>query len=203
MKKFLLAAFGAALLSACGNNTTSADHSGHDTTKKEAVAPMETDDVKKLSPAFASLDASVSSHIQTVFNQYLQVKTALVNSNAAEAKSGATTLLQTLRGFDKSLLPADQKAAYDKSAGAMKASASNIAGTTDIKKQREHFATLSSQVYELAKNFGAGKTVYHEHCPMALDNKGAMWLSESKEIRNPYYGDEMLECGTVEEVIQK
>jgi hypothetical protein len=38
---------------------------------------------------------------------------------------------------------------------------------------------------------------------MALNDKGAMWLSENKEIKNPYYGEKMMECGTVEEVIEK
>jgi hypothetical protein len=37
---------------------------------------------------------------------------------------------------------------------------------------------------------------------MAQDGKGAMWLSESKEIKNPYFGDKMMECGSVEEEIQ-
>lgn len=203
MKQYIFAALSAALLSACGNSTTNSEHSNHDTTKAATTTSPAPDDIKKVSPTFASLDASVSGHMQTVFEHYLQVKTALVNGNGAEAKSNAAALLQALRGFDKSLLPADQKAAYDKSAGAMKVSAGNIAGTEDVKKQREHFATLSNQAYDLAKNFGAGKTVYHEHCPMAFDNKGAMWLSESKEVKNPYYGSEMLECGTVEEVIQK
>ena len=40
--------------------------------------------------------------------------------------------------------------------------------------------------------------LYHDHCPMAQDNKGAMWLSETKEIRNPYFGDKMMTCGSVE-----
>lgn len=30
-----------------------------------------------------------------------------------------------------------------------------------------------------------------------------MWLSEIKEVKNTYYGDKMLTCGTVEEIIEK
>ena len=57
-------------------------------------------------------------------------------------------------------------------------------------------------MYELVKNFGAGRPLYHDHCPMARDNQGAMWLSEVKEIKNPYFGAAMFSCGQVQEVIQ-
>jgi hypothetical protein len=56
-------------------------------------------------------------------------------------------------------------------------------------------------VYELAKAFGGGRRLYHDHCPMARDNQGALWISELKDVKNPYFGADMLTCGTVEEVI--
>ncbi len=186
----------------CGNEGNN-EHANHDTTKPDETTTTSTDNIKEIKPAFANLDASVSSHIKEVFDHYIHVKTALVNSNPEEAKNGANAISQTIKNFDKSLLPAEQKSAYDKSIANLRTSANNIATADDIEKQREHFATLSNDAYELAKSFGAGKTIYHEHCPMAMNDKGAMWLSESKEVKNPYYGDKMLECGTVEEIIEK
>ena len=38
---------------------------------------------------------------------------------------------------------------------------------------------------------------------MANDNNGADWISKEKEIKNPYYGDEMLTCGSILETITK
>ena len=201
-QSLLLVAFAFALLSCNSNGNT--DHSTHDSSKNNKTSIVEeSENIQQVKPTFANLDANVSAHIKGIFDHYIHVKTALVNSNAAEAKNGANAILDVLRKFDKSLLLSEQKGAYDKSISNFKAAATGIVSTSDIKKQREHFASLSNTAYELAKSFGAGKTVYHEHCPMAFDNKGAMWLSESKEIKNPYYGDEMLECGTVEEVIEK
>jgi hypothetical protein len=57
-------------------------------------------------------------------------------------------------------------------------------------------------MYELVKTFGAGKKVYYDHCPMAFNNKGANWLSESAAIKNPYMGTKMPGCGSVEQVIE-
>ena len=202
MKQFIISMFVVITLASCGNNGNK-EHANHDTTKAAETNTAATEDIKKQKPVFSHLDASVASHIKEVFDHYIHVKTALVNSNPEEAKNGANAILQALKGFDKSLLPAEQKSAYDKSVARLRTSANNITSAGDIEKQREHFATLSNDAYELAKSFGAGKTIYHEHCPMALNDKGAMWLSESKEIKNPYYGEKMLSCGTVEEIIEK
>lgn len=199
--KSILFIFIAFVIASCANNGNN-EHSNHDTTKNAEATTTTTDDIRQIKPVFANLDASVSTHIKEVFDHYIHVKTALVNTNAEEAKKGANALLQVIKGFDKSLLPAEQKAAYDKTIGSLRTSANNIAAISDIEKQREHFAALSNEAYELAKSFGAGKTVYHDHCPMALNDKGAMWLSESKEIKNPYYGDKMMDCGRVEEIIE-
>lgn len=202
MKQFILPIL-IILASASCDNEEKIDHSKHDTTTTTGTTSAAPVDIKKISPAFTNLDASVSTHIKEVFDHYIHVKTALVNSNPEEAKNGANAILQVIKNFDKSLLPVEQKSAYDKNMGSLRASANSIAATADIEKQRVHFATLSGEAYDLAKSFGAGKTVYHDHCPMALNDKGAMWLSESKEVKNPYYGNKMLTCGTVEEIIEK
>lgn len=202
MKQLIISVIVVLVFTSCANNSNT-EHDNHDTTKTAETTTTATDEIKEIKPAFAKLDAPVSSHIKEIFDHYLHVKTALVNSNSEEAKNGAAALLQAIKSFDKSLLPSDQKAAYDKSIGGLRTSANNIAADDDLEKQREHFATLSIEAYDLAKSFGAGKTIYHQHCPMAMNDKGAMWLSEIKEIKNPYYGDKMLKCGTVEEIMEK
>lgn len=184
------------------NDTQTDSHEHHsDSTEKKAPATT-AEDITTLKPTFTSVDEKVSTHIRSIFDHYAHVKTALVNSNAAEAKKGADAMLQVIKSFDKSLLPADQKPAYDNSIGEIRNAAGGIAATDDQEAQRAHFSTLSNHAYNLAKSFGAGRTIYHDHCPMAFDNKGAMWLSEKKEISNPYFGEKMMTCGSVEEVIE-
>lgn len=43
---------------------------------------------------------------------------------------------------------------------------------------------------------------YYQFCPMANGGKGANWLSKENEVKNPYYGSEMLTCGKVVETIK-
>ena len=67
-------------------------------------------------------------------------------------------------------------------------------------EERAAFEKLSIALYEVVKSNGGNEmAIYKIHCPMAFDNKGAYWLSEEKEVKNPYFGDKMLDCGEVEE----
>ena len=77
-----------------------------------------------------------------------------------------------------------------------------ISDASTIDVQRERFANFSQALYESIKSFGiTGEEAYYQYCPMANDNQGAYWLSDSKEIRNPYFGDKMLTCGSVKETL--
>ena len=61
---------------------------------------------------------------------------------------------------------------------------------------------LSKDIYQLVKTFGGEQKLYYDHCPMYNNNKGAYWLSETKEIANPYLGKAMPTCGTVKEELK-
>ena len=133
------------------------------------------------------------NNIDKISTAYIGVKNALLGSNATLAKSRSKELLAALSTPAKGLQPAQQKlvAAYlDK----LKFDSRHISETTVIDLQREHFASLSKNIYSLLSGLKLNAaTVYQQYCPM----KKAYWLSESEDIRNPYYGDEMLECGKV------
>ena len=78
-----------------------------------------------------------------------------------------------------------------------------IALSGDLEEQRRHFVSLNEHLIALAQKLDLSESpLYVQHCPMANQNKGALWLSDNKEIRNPYYGDAMLTCGSVMDSIQ-
>jgi uncharacterized protein YbjT (DUF2867 family) len=81
-----------------------------------------------------------------------------------------------------------------------KSKAAAISKSTDVNAQREQFEALSTSMIALAKATKPAKT-YVQFCPMAAEGKGASWLSATREVRNPYYGDKMLKCGSVKEEI--
>jgi len=78
-----------------------------------------------------------------------------------------------------------------------------ISKEKDIEKQREFFVGLTNEVFKLVSGSIVEGKVFEQMCPMAFNGKGAVWLSNSKEVRNPYFGDVMLACGVVTKTFQK
>jgi hypothetical protein len=141
--------------------------------------------------------------INEVLTAYLQLKNALVNDNGQEASAAGKEISSALQKIDEASLTAEQKKEYDDEKEDLKEHAEHIAENADkIEHQREHFDLLSSSLYDLVKVFKADKIVYKDHCPMFNNGKGAIWLSEIKEIQNPYYGKKMISCGSVKEEIR-
>ncbi|MBK5210629.1 MAG: DUF3347 domain-containing protein, partial [Flavobacteriaceae bacterium] len=71
-----------------------------------------------------------------------------------------------------------------------------------MEHQREHFEILSKDIEDLIAITGTDRKLYQTFCPMYNNKKGAIWLSETKEIKNPYLGSKMMTCGTVQKEIQ-
>jgi membrane fusion protein, copper/silver efflux system len=73
-----------------------------------------------------------------------------------------------------------------------------------IERQREAFSDVSDQMIESIEAFGLNREpVYVIYCPMALNNKGARWISDHEEVNNPFFGDKMLRCGEIKKTIRK
>ena len=123
-----------------------------------------------------------------VVNSYLQLKEALVATDAEKAKQAAQTLAEKARMLKAETLKASIISA-----------ANLIADSDDIEIQRAQLDDLSVSIYDLAKSFEIDMTLYFQHCPMANEGAGGYWLSASKEIQNPYYGSKMMKCGSVKE----
>lgn len=123
------------------------------------------------------------------YSNYIDVKEALFDSNLEDASKASAALDKSLAGVDNS--------------EAAKAAASKIQSAEDLKAQRKAFAELSLEMSKLVKggklSMGA---VYLEYCPMANNSEGAYWLSNEKNIRNPFMGAKMPGCGMVKETIQ-
>lgn len=122
-----------------------------------------------------------------LLNAYYKLKDALVNNNAALAAANADELAKAIYGTDKQTV-------NDATGAILLKDAVAIAQSKDLKQQREKFATLSNNMFELAKTVKlSADPVYQQYCPM----KKASWLSKDRAIKNPYFGSAMLTCGTV------
>jgi len=123
-----------------------------------------------------------------VLDKYLEIKNALVQTDGESASKAASELVESIGDNPDELI---QKIRFD---------AQHIADTENTDHQRDHFNTLSDNIYQWVKATESNEQkLYRQYCPMAFDNQGAYWLSAEKEVNNPYFGDKMLHCGSVKE----
>lgn len=207
MKKniFGISAITLVIVAACNSNGKSSKE--NDMSKMDSgTTKMPASDatpIKEVTHSFTNVNPQLSTSLKAIVDHYLHIKNALINSDGSDAASGGRKMADAMSKVDKSLLTADQKKVYSDIEDDLKENAEHIGkNAKDIDHQREHFTMMSEDVYDLVKAFGGGQILYQDHCPMANDNKGAIWLSEVKEVKNPYFGGKMNECVKVEETIK-
>ncbi|WP_162946374.1 DUF3347 domain-containing protein [Chitinophaga barathri] len=137
---------------------------------------------------------------------YYQLSSALVKGDTMGADIAAMALKYHMDSLPIARLGIDSSRAADLavSTGSISAElAGLIIEKGGLDSRRSSFQMVSDQLYDLLQTTGfKGRTVYRQHCPMAFNNRGAHWLSDTTEVVNPYFGDEMLHCGSVTDTLQ-
>lgn len=201
MKNIIIGlAIAATTLAACnsGNNkNTDAKQNAENRDTAIATHPQATTDI-------VVTQAATISPAKEIIAGYLQLKNALAKDNGKDAATAGNAIVATLAKVDMKTLSEAQMKSYMDIADDLKEHAEHIgANAGKIEHQREHFTMMSKDMADLIKTFGnGGQTLYKDFCPMANDGKGATWISEVKEIKNPYLGSKMPDCGSVKETIK-
>lgn len=144
------------------------------------------------------------TQLKEVFNGYITLKDALANDNSNAAKKATGKLLASMSKVNMKLLTDhDAHNHWMLISKEINASATSISKTSDIAVQRDHFIHLSAHLIKAVKLFGVDQNVYEQFCPMADNNKGALWLSLDEKINNPYLGTKMPTCGSTKTIIKK
>ena len=163
--------------------------------------------VKKHSEAF-------NKSVDSVINSYLAIKDALVNEDSVKAKVDGIAFVELLNHFPIDELKKDTSSIFETAqanVGDMKSNAESLTKQTTIDEMRKDFSMVTEMMYPSffkAINY-EGQKLYYTNCPMAFDNQGANWISNSAQILNPYMGkvhpkykSSMLGCGEVKDSIE-
>lgn len=155
-------------------------------------------------PTTTSMKMDIPKGVQkdfiSIIDLYIDVKDALVASNPEQAGTSSKLALNSLKKINEMNLDKMTKGHLNKVVEMF----TKISNTGDLVIQREHFITLSANMISISTNLKEiSNSLFVQNCPMANKNKGANWLSREKEIRNPYYGEAMMTCGEVKQVISK
>lgn len=168
-------------------------------TQNDTVSTVVSNDTTAIKADQPEVKAVVQNFsIAPIVKDYLALKNALVVDNDKAAASAGKQLFSTLKNVDMKAIPANKHKQYMDIAEDAKENAEHIGDNAGkIDHQREHLASLSKDVSDLIALFGTTQKLYQDFCPMYNDGKGAVWISEAKAIKNPYYGSQMLTCGSV------
>ncbi|TDS08887.1 DUF3347 domain-containing protein [Sphingobacterium paludis] len=129
--------------------------------------------------------SAFSQNTDKLLGNYIGVKNALVNGDGKAASEAVHTLYQSLKSEENFTQKAELLEAAER-----------LNEANGIEKQRAEFKNVSMIMWKWLKNSDkVNHTIYYQYCPM----KNAYWLSNEKEIKNPYYGASMLTCGKVSE----
>ena len=179
------------------NGTFTVDAAAQLQGKKSMMSRNAVDNKNESMKMEMSLPKSFQTALQPLLRDYLQLKDDLVASDATSAMQAAKKASAKINNIETAeldkMLTSHFKVIQDK----FKA----ISAAEDIETQRENFIALSQNMIALVSNFDEIEEIYIQRCPMANNNKGATWLSRNKEIRNPYFGEQMMTCGETLETL--
>ncbi|KOH44819.1 efflux RND transporter periplasmic adaptor subunit [Sunxiuqinia dokdonensis] len=165
------------------------DHAGHQDMDM-------TKELNNISPDF-------KAQLTKVYKAYVPLKDAFVATDAKKAGSTAEEVGKALKSVDMGLLKGDAHMVWMEQLKTLEGTIKSISKLSAIEKQRTEFAKFNLAFYKSIKSFGLQDvTAYYQYCPMANRDKGAYWLSDSEEIRNPYFGEAMLGCGENRETLK-
>lgn len=164
----------------------------------ETAPVSNVSETKDKNPKSVSISQKAKDNLKPIFENYLELKDELTNDNLEAAKKSGNNLLKSVENVNMALFTGESHNIWMGLSTELKTSLEHLGHFKTLEELRKAFLQVSNSIINLESTFNPNdKPLYVLHCPMANNNKGADWLSASKEVRNPYYGKSMLTCGEV------
>jgi len=162
------------------------------------------EDVKQQPLSITENSNAFNQSFTQLLNSYYSLKDALVASDTAKASSAAHAVAKAADSLKVNEIKGDSTGVIKETAktftGTLSSSAQALMAEKNINDKRKEFETIADAMWSLTRTVKYdGEKVYWQYCPMAFNKQGAYWMSNEREIKNPYFGNEMLNCGSVED----
>ncbi len=183
-----------------GKISTGHNHGDSKITDEEMKNMKKSDE--KLEPTKFNSPDRFKSQLNTFVDDYLMMKDAFVDSDDDMVDKFAQKALASIKKVDMSLLKGEAHNYWMTLEKLIVKNLNGIIQMDGIEMKRKHFSVISDKLYNALESYGnpGHQSLYYQYCPMAFNDKGAYWISDKNEIRNPYFGDKMLKCGEVKTV---
>lgn len=143
---------------------------------------------------------TAKAEMEQVIEAYLQVKDALVKDDENAVNEAANLMAERVSAVVSAKLEGKGLEAWQNHKALYETKLKEMQHIKGLENKRSYFSHISEIMYCTVKSFGLKQgNLFAIFCPMAFDNKGAYWISDSKTIQNPYMGAKMPTCGEVKE----
>lgn len=155
-------------------------------------------------PLNVNTNDSLTGNMGGALQAYFNLKDAFIQSDTALVNKAGIQFVEKINLVGMQDVTGD--ASIVSLAGQLKQTLANesnkLVAEKDMEIKRKSFQQVSDALFDMLRTIQYnGSTVYQQYCPMAFDNNGAAWLSNSNDIVNPYFGSKMLHCGELRDSI--
>ncbi len=153
---------------------------------------------EKTAPITITATDSLTVAMAAALQSYYDMKDAFVKSDTGLVNKTAALFAGKLQAVNMEDIKADTTLVQlaEQLKTTINGEIDQLTAEPGIAVKRKTFQSVSDHLYDLLRTVRYnGSKVYQQYCPMAFENTGAAWLSNSTEIQNPYFGNKMLTCG--------
>jgi len=153
----------------------------------------------------ASVPVKFKKGIGRLLQDYLEIQRFLAGDDFLSAKKAGEKLASILKELNIDLLNGEARRIWTETLKSLKKGSDKVTAAQEIEAVRKGFEDLSIGMAGAVERLGADikGPVFELYCPMSFQNKGAIWLQQDEDIRNPYFGAQMLKCGEVRRQLKR
>jgi hypothetical protein len=137
-----------------------------------------------------------------LLQSYFLLKETFVAGDPSKINAAASALLTNADSLNINEIRGDTSGTIRENAkyftATISGSATAIKGDTKMEDKLREFDIITDALWSLTRTVKYDRQkIYYQFCPMAFDNRGAYWLSDKRDVRNPYFAGKMTDCGEV------
>jgi len=151
----------------------------------------------------AHLHGDSAEPIWSVLDAYMELASALAGDDMTKAEAAAAALSTSTQAASTASYPQDFQGLWASHVDGMRDAVAKMNEAQDIATLRKSFHAVSDILIGILKrtHIDSNQSLYVAHCPLAFNNSGADWLTSEKVVLNPYFGQSMLRCGSINQTL--
>jgi Cu(I)/Ag(I) efflux system membrane fusion protein len=158
------------------------------------------DDLARQAKSPVRVDDAFMEGLGHLLPPYLEIQRALSKDELGNAQQAFASLVEGAESF-RPRAPEPAVEVWEALRAPLLAAARGGVQAKELGELRRSFDSASSAMIEALQRFGnpLAEPLRLAFCPMAFDDRGALWVQRAEQIENPYFGAEMYRCGEIRE----